>query len=358
MTQPATAEGAAGLGGLAPRVDRVLAEFVSAQEAQLAPLSDDLAPMYDALRALLAGGKRLRPAFCFWGWRAAGGEDADSAVAAAAALELVHACALLHDDVMDASELRRGQPAAHRRLATYHEQQGWRGSPDAFGVGAAILLGDLCLAWADTLLYTSGLDDEALRRGKPVFDAMRTEVTAGQLLDLRAQASAGNDVGAALRVMRYKTASYTVERPLQLGARLAGGDTDLVAALGAYGVPLGMAFQLRDDLLGVFGDPEHTGKPTGDDLREGKRTVLVAIAAERADAAQSAVLARVGSSDLGDGEVEALRTVLVETGARAEVERMIDEYALQARDALPALLDDATHAALAALVGSATDRRH
>ena len=358
MTQPATAEGSAGLGGLGQRVDRVLAEFVAAQESQLAPLAVELAPMYDALLALLAGGKRLRPAFCFWGWRAAGGEDADSAVAAAAALELVHACALLHDDVMDASELRRGQPSAHVRLATYHQQQNWRGSSAAFGVNAAILLGDLCLSWADTLLYGSGLGDDALRRGKPVFDAMRAEVTAGQLLDLRAQARGGDDVGEALRVMRYKTASYTVERPLQLGARLAGGDDALVAALGAYGVPLGMAFQLRDDLLGVFGDPEHTGKPTGDDLREGKRTVLVAIAAERADADQSVVLARVGSQDLGDDELEELRAVLDATGARTAVEEMIDDYAQRAREALPTLVDAETHDALAALVSSATARRH
>jgi geranylgeranyl diphosphate synthase type I len=249
---------------------------------------------------VLDGGKRLRPAFAYWGWRGAGGEDSDAAMAAAASLELLHACALVHDDVMDGSDTRRGQPAVHRRFAAMHRTERWHGDPDAFGHAAAILLGDMCLVWADLMLHTSGLPADALERGQHVFDTMRVELMAGQYLDVLEQARGSGTVERALRVARYKSAKYTIERPLHLGAALAGGDEDLGAAYTAYGVPLGEAFQLRDDVLGVFGDPSQTGKPAGDDLREGKSTVLVASALERATPGQTAAVHRL----LGDPRLD------------------------------------------------------
>src|SRR5207302_6011875 len=173
------------------------------------------------------------------------------------------------------------------------------GDAGAFGDGAAILVGDLALVWADAMLTASGLPEDALLRGLPVWNAMRVEVMCGQYLDVVEQARGGGSVERALRVARYKAAKYTVERPLHLGAAIAGGDAELIDGLSAYGLPLGEAFQLRDDLLGVFGDPRLTGKPAGDDLREGKRTVLVAYASEHADDTQLAVLReRVGDPDL------------------------------------------------------------
>jgi geranylgeranyl diphosphate synthase, type I len=320
---------------LRSRVQKTLDDFLARQLPVLDDISDELAALVEALSDFLHGGKRLRSAFCYWGWRGAGGPDREQIVVAAAALELLQACALIHDDVMDRSDTRRGQPAAHRRFTSLHRGGAWLGSSDNFGVGAAILLGDLCLAWTDELLYGSGLTPEQLARGKPVLDRMRTELMAGQYLDLLEQAKGGGSVDRALRVVRYKSAKYTIERPLHLGAALAGGPSELTAAYSGYGLPLGEAFQLRDDVLGVFGDPAETGKPAGDDLREGKRTVLVAVALERATPRQAAALRQLlGNPGLDATGVTRLREVLVDTGALAHVESAIVERTEQALTAL------------------------
>ena len=344
---------------LRSRVQKALDEFLARQEPVLLAVSEDLAPLSDAVRDLLTGGKRLRPAFCWWGWRGAGGADDDAAMRAATALELLQACALIHDDVMDGSDTRRGMPAVHRRFATLHRGNEWLGSHENFGVGAAILLGDLALSWADELLMSCGLPAEALARAKPVYDEMRTELMGGQYLDLLEQARGGGSVERALRVVRYKSAKYTIERPLHLGAALAGGGEEVAAAYSAYGLPLGEAFQLRDDVLGVFGDPAETGKPAGDDLREGKRTVLVAEAFERATPAQAKSLRRhLGDPALDERGVARLREVIADTGALAHVETMITtafEQALAALDT-PAIEPQAREV-LAALAVAATARK-
>src|SRR5215469_17118535 len=205
------------------QVGRALDDFVARQRAVLAGISADLVPCADAVTDLLATGKRLRAAFCYWGWRACGGQDEPPIFRAAAALELLHASALVHDDVMDASDTRRGQPSVHKRFAASHRAAGWQGSADRFGAGGAILAGDLLLAWTDELLRTSGLPRDSVWRGLAVLDAMRTEVLAGQFLDLVAQASASSALEVALRVVTYKSAKYTVERPLQLGVALHAG---------------------------------------------------------------------------------------------------------------------------------------
>jgi geranylgeranyl diphosphate synthase, type I len=352
----------------------------------LAAISPELLPWLDAIEELLAGGKRLRPAFCYWGWRAARGADCPEIITAASALELLHASALVHDDVMDASETRRGRPAVHRRFAARHAVGGWRGSAEAFGTGAAILIGDLLQAWTDELLHGSGLPAAALLHGRPVLDAMRTEVIAGQYLDLLSQAAGDGTVDGALRVVRYKSAKYTIERPLHLGVALAsaaaadaapggaapgssaapgsqaaalGGNEQAIAgACTDYGIPLGVAFQLRDDVLGLFGDPAETGKPVTDDLREGKRTVLVAMARRRANAAQAEILDRhVGNPRVGEAGAAAVRAVITDTGALAECEAMIDRDvadALSAIDGAP--IAEAAKDALADLAHAATAR--
>ena len=313
------------------RVQAKLDEFLAHQVPILEDVSPDLAPLTDAVTDLLRGGKRLRPAFCYWGWRGAGGDDSDAAVAAATSLELLQACALIHDDVMDGSDTRRGLPAAHRRFATLHRGNEWLGSPEGFGVGAAILLGDLCLSWADELLMNCGLSAEQILRGKPIYDIMRTELMAGQYLDLLEQAMGGGSAERAMRVVRFKSAKYTIERPLHLGAALAGAPDEIHIAYSGYGLPLGEAFQLRDDVLGVFGDPAQTGKPAGDDLREGKRTVLVATALEASSATQQSLLRRhLGDPALDVAGVNVLREVITDTGALAHVEALIDALLDQA----------------------------
>ncbi len=240
-------------------------------------------PWLDAITGLLAGGKRLRPAFCYWGWRGSGrrGRPGDSWPQRPRSSCCTRARSCTTTSWTPATPAR-GQPSVHRRFAARHASGGWRGSAESFGTGTAILVGDLLLTWTDQLFHASGLPPAALARGQQVLDAMRVEVISGQYLDLLGQAAGDGTVASALRVVRYKSAKYTIERPLHLGAALAGppgcGGQPVTAAFTRYGIPLGIAFQLRDDLLGVFGNPAQTGKPASDDLREGKRTVLVAIA--------------------------------------------------------------------------------
>ena len=341
------------------RVGRALSAFLTGQRHRLAAIDADLVPVADALDAfVLGGGKRLRPAFAFWGYRGAGGADADTVVATLSALELLHASALIHDDVMDSSDTRRGEPAVHRRFAAIHSAAGWYGDPAVFGSAAAVLLGDLCLVWSDEMLHSGGLDPVTLARARPVFDAMRTEVIAGQHLDMLAQSTGDTSLARASKVARYKAAKYTVERPLLLGAAIADASKDLRDAYSAYGLPLGEAFQLRDDVLGVFGDPAHTGKPAGDDLREGKRTYLVAAAFERAAHDDRRTLEhRLGDPALDDAGVAELRDIITRTEALARTEGRIAELTADALAALSSVdIEAEAAAALADLAAAATRR--
>ena len=350
MTEPADA--------LTARVDATLAAFLDDRARALASVGDELQPLADAARTfVLDGGKRLRPRFAFWGWRATrdSTDDDTALVTAAASLELLHACALVHDDVMDASDTRRGRPAAHAAFARMHVEHRWRGDQHVFGAAAAILLGDLLLSWADAMF--AGIDLDA--RTRSVYDEMRQLVMAGQYLDVLVQARGGFSAEDALRVAKFKTGKYTIEGPLHLGAAAAGAPPATFAALSAYGLPLGEAFQLRDDVLGVFGDPAVTGKPAGDDLREGKRTLLVALAMQSASTLEAELLRHeLGDRAMDENAVAALREVIVGTGALELVEKRIAERAAQARDALhtDAISADA-RAALDELAVAATERQ-
>jgi geranylgeranyl diphosphate synthase, type I len=344
------------------RVDAALATFLDGQARTLAGLGDDLVPIIDAARTfVLDGGKRLRPTFAYWGWRTVRGSDDDDSplITAAASLELLHACALVHDDVMDASDTRRGRPAAHTAFARTHLDQKWFGDPEVFGTAAAILLGDLLLAWAATMFASAELAAATRGATRHVFDDMCQLVMAGQYLDVLTQARGDFSAAEALRVIEFKTSKYTVEGPLHLGAAAAGAAPEVSAVLSDYGLPLGEAFQLRDDVLGVFGDPSVTGKPAGDDLREGKHTLLTAFAMQSADADQAGALrGGLGNRGLDDDAVARLREVIVATGALEQVEQRITARTAQARAALDSsAISDESRAALDALAGAATDRR-
>lgn len=312
------------------RVQRALDDFLDTQAERLEPLGPDAARLLAEARASVSGGKRLRAAFCWWGHQAVTPvrpEDEEALARACASLELLHASALVHDDLMDASDTRRGRPATHRGFEAEHRRAdggaGWRGDPEQYGAAAAILLGDLLLAWADELLRTCGLPAERVLPALDVLDHTRTEVIAGQFLDVSVQARGRADVDAAMTVLRYKSAKYSIERPLHTGAALAGAGASATAALRAFGLPLGEAFQLRDDLLGVFGDPDVTGKPAGDDLAEGKRTVLVALALDAAPDAEAARLDAALGRPLAPAEVDDLRGIIERCGAREQVEEVI-----------------------------------
>ncbi|MFC6020454.1 polyprenyl synthetase family protein [Plantactinospora solaniradicis] len=324
MTEPASLP-PVDRAGLRQRVDNCLARFLARQRGWISGVDDGLVPVAEALEAfVLGGGKRLRPAFGYWGYRGAGGADSDEIVSGLAALEFVQASALIHDDLMDRSDTRRGEPSIHRRFAARHRAAGWAGEPDGFGESSAILLGDLCLVWSDELLHGSGIDPVVVSRARPVFDEMRAEVTIGQYLDVLTQATRDTSVERASKVARYKSAKYTVERPLLFGAALADASAEVRAAFSGYGLPLGEAFQLRDDVLGVFGDPDQTGKPAGDDLREGKRTYLVAAAVEATDPAGRELLTqRLGDPGLDPAGVDDLREIITSSGALDRTERRI-----------------------------------
>jgi geranylgeranyl diphosphate synthase type I len=337
--------------------------FLDEQSERLAPLGDDAARLVAEARAAVSGGKRFRAAFGYWGFRAAAREEHDdrAVLRAAASLELLHASALVHDDLMDASDTRRGRPATHRGFAALHQEQSWPGDAGQYGAAAAILLGDLLLSWSDELLRRCGLPWDRVGPALDVLDLCRSEVIAGQFLDVSVQARGRADVASAMTVLRYKSAKYSIERPLHIGAALAGAGPDCLAALSGFGLPLGEAFQLRDDLLGVFGDPATTGKPAGDDLVEGKRTVLVALALETAPAAEAERLDAALGSALSVDEVAELRGIIDRSGAHAQVETMIDELAQGAVSALADAraavgLDEHACAVLEGLAAAATRR--
>lgn len=308
-----------------------------------------------------AGGKRIRPLLCVLGWHAATGAALvpDEVIDAACALELFHAFALIHDDVMDASDTRRGRPTVHRALTDRYREGRSDSLARRVGEGAAVLVGDLAQMWADELLHTADLTDDRLRAALRVWDTMRHDVMQGQILDVTAGGRPTNDVDRAMAIVRHKTAGYTIEHPLLLGATLADAPPDMLHALSDFAVPLGEAFQLRDDLLGVFGDPEKTGKSHLDDLREGKHTTLMALGLQRAAPHQAAVLHRLlGDAALSAADAEQIRGILTDSGARQQVEDMIEGRRVRVLHLLKTtrLLPPTAVLHLRALVDSATRR--
>jgi geranylgeranyl diphosphate synthase type I len=341
-----------------------LEAFLDEQRQAMAGVSGDVAPLMDAISGLVAGGKRLRALLSYWGWRGAGGAElAPEPVRAGAALELFQAAALIHDDIIDRSDTRRGAPSVHRRFANLHGASGWSLDGERFGQAAAILTGDLCLSFSEEAFTAVGPAAGSGTSARRLFNAMRAEVMAGQYLDVLEEVagpsrSREDAVRRARTVIRYKSAKYSTEHPLGIGGALAGADEALLRGYSAFSLPLGEAFQLRDDVLGVFGDPLATGKPAGDDLREGKRTVLVALALDAADGAARDALERgLGDPELGLGDVDRLREIIAATGALESTERLIDELAERAFAALDGLaLDTVVRGALEAL-GRAAVRR-
>jgi geranylgeranyl diphosphate synthase type I len=341
-------------------VEEELAIFLNFESAYLNSISTELSPVSEALTAfLLDSGKRLRPLFAYAGFAAAGGSLEKPVVRAMAALELLQACALIHDDLMDGSDTRRGKPSIHRHFETIHVQDELDGFAPQYGLSAAVLLGDLALVWSDQMINSAGLTTEQFARVFPYYNEMRVELMAGQFLDIHEQTQKTTSVDRSMKIARYKSGKYTIERPLHLGAAMSSTSSpQLFAALSSYGLPLGEAFQLRDDLLGVFGDPSVTGKPAGDDLREGKRTVLIAMTNDRQSEAQREIARKhFGKPDLDAQGVELLREIIESTGARAELEATIERLTDQALTAAQsAVFTEDGNAMLAELANVATKR--
>jgi len=330
---------------LRDRIQQTLTEFISDHRKIMVDISPDTSVLVDSLENLVAGGKRLRPAFAYWGYLAAGGKDCAEILRACAALEFLQACALVHDDVMDNSDTRRGAPAVHKQFETIHNQGNWLSDPTRFGLGAAILIGDLALSWADELIFTSGLTSAQISRANEIYHVMRTELMAGQYLDLLEQVRGEITVERSATVIRFKSAKYTIERPLLMGAAIADASPEVLSALSQYGLALGEAFQLRDDILGVFGDAEITGKPIGDDLREGKQTMLIARAREIGTNEQIMLIdSALGNQSLSELEVKKVQDALIESGVHDDIEKRIASQLNTALNAISTFSDDVKNA--------------
>ncbi|WP_102192723.1 polyprenyl synthetase family protein [Microbacterium aurantiacum] len=343
--------------------------FLGRMRSESAEYGADAISFLDAAAGTLVGGKRLRARFCHSGWSSVArfldrnAVEGEALWDLCAALEIFQSAALVHDDLIDNSDTRRGRPAAHRALERAHLEAGWTGDADSFGRASAILLGDLLVAWSDDLMEAGIADHPHAATVRAEYARMRRDVTTGQFLDIAEESAWSVNPGAthaerALRVVSLKSARYSIEQPLLLGASLAGADAGQLAALRRFGHPLGMAFQLRDDVLGVFGDAAVTGKPAGDDLREGKRTVLIALTREALDASPRNLLDELlGDAALTDGQVSSLQATIADSGALDRVEGMIADYAREADRALSgARLDNAAVSELRDLARAATVR--
>jgi geranylgeranyl diphosphate synthase type I len=341
-------------------IDSELLKFTRVRAEQLHVIDSHLAPVADALTDFITdGGKRFRPIFAYLGYLGTGAAPSEKVLRACAALELVHVCALIHDDVMDGSDTRRNKPALHKRFEKLHRTNGYAGESEKFGVAAAILLGDLALSWSDEMLSESGLSSADTQRAAPLFYEMRAELMAGQYLDVLEGAIATSHLERSRKIARFKSGKYSIERPLQFGAALAGKFPELQTLFSNYGLPLGEAFQLRDDILGVFGDSALTGKPAGDDIREGKRTVLMALAASRmSDTSHSILKSALGNPNLDDSQVAQIQELVKDSGALAECEKLIEQLLKESLHALehPAL-DTSVAKYLREMAVAATDRK-
>jgi len=311
----------------------------------------------DILLNFVNGGKCLRSTFMYLGWLC-GAPDSDEALYASASLELLHAFALLQDDVMDDSPSRRGRPAAHIQFSDWHQKRGLSGPPRRFGDSAAILLGDLCLIWAEQMLRESGVEHRRLQQALPRYDAMRTELALGQFADLASDVRDLPSMAVVLEVARRKSGNYTVRRPLEIGAAMSSCTDRTLSCLGRYGTAIGEAFQLRDDLLGVFGSEAATGKPSGRDLLERKATSVVTAAHQLADAPTRRQLTDLmNDGELDDPAIDRWRTLIVTTGAVQWIEDLISDRVASALQALDDLRPtESVRAALARMAALCTER--
>ena len=335
---------------LAGLIQERLNDTIAVHREELAPLGADASPLLDEALEFLTGGKRFRALFAVHGYRAVKPLDIsqevdrefDAILDAACALELFHAAALIHDDIIDRSDTRRGRTAVHRSFEQLHRKQGLRGMAEHFGISSAILVGDLLQSWSDELMSEAcdaALDRDAARATRAHFNRMRSEVALGQYLDVLEEQRPGfaeheEQLDRSTRVLVYKSAKYSVEAPLLVGAALAGASEEQEEALAGFGLPVGVAFQLRDDLLGVFGDARVTGKPSGGDLIEGKRTVLATLAREALPPSQRRIFDDMLGTPLDEDQVQVLQRTMRESGAETRVEQMIGRNIERAREAL------------------------
>ena len=355
-------------------VEATMSEFFAQQRTLLTAISHDALPLLEAIESLSSGGKRLRALLSYWGWRVAGGDSIleGSAPApiirAGAALELFQSAALIHDDIIDRSDTRRGKPSVHKKFETQHIQNSWVGDTFNYGLTGGIIAGDLCLSWSEQMFSSIGEGALSGTEARNIFDTMRTEVMAGQYLDVLSEVipaeTPENALARAHRVIQYKSAKYSCEHPLVLGGALAltaiaHQDHPILGKYRAFGLPLGEGFQLRDDELGVFGEPSATGKPAGDDIREGKRTVLIALTTQNISAEDRRMLeGALGNPELTNQQISKIRELMIDSGTLEHVEELIAQKSEAVDTALHALpVSEPIRCALSAIAAKALHRK-
>ena len=353
---------------IAAEVSTGIKGFLESKAAEFLTISPDAHDIGQALLDFTRGGKMIRPVLLWWGYQLAAGDDpardsmTGSVAEAAGSLELLHAAALIHDDVIDHSDTRRGKPALHRQFESYHAGRSYQGGAEPFGIAAAIVIGDICLALSEELFEKSQTVLGISPLARDLRATLRRDVMVGQYLDVLAEVVPLEDerIGdRAWEVLSYKSAKYSVEQPLLLGAALGGADEEQLAEISKFGLPLGQAFQLRDDVLGIFGDPVATGKPAGDDIREGKRTVLIAESMKNLRPEQVQVMAeRLGDPNLSDDEVGECVEMLTESGGLDAVESFIRTKYDEALSVVREWADKGAHADTArTTIGAAAQRQ-
>ena len=347
------------LNSVRTEIEDSLTFFVKGKAEKLNNIDEYLQPISKSLSEyILAGGKRFRPVFAYLGFLGAGGAADPKIARACAALELVHVCALIHDDLMDGSDTRRNRQSIHREFENYHDEAKYFGSSENYGASVAILLGDLSLVWSDELLFSSGIATEQLNQALPIFYDMREELMAGQYLDVLESVIGKSSKSRSSKIAQLKSGKYSIERPLQFGAALSGANPKLLDDFSKFGLALGEAFQLRDDLLGIFGEPNVTGKPSGDDIREGKRTLLIALTLDRCNEPERRLLEKsLGEKTLDNSAIAEIQELISRCGAKGECERLIAELFDQSMENLEKSdCIDEIKALLAEMAKAATQR--
>ena len=316
--------------------DLAIKYFISKKRKEAEEISPEFVTLVDEVeRFIFSGGKRVRPAFLYSGYVASGGKAHDAALYASMSVEFLHTFALIHDDIIDRSAFRRGKPTSHKAFEKYHTEKKFPGSKEHFGLSAAILAGDLAYSFAEEVLTSAPFPQERVRRARYYFDQMKFQVIAGEYLDVLGGYTKTLKEDDILNILEYKTAKYTVERPLQIGAMLAGADVSILETFTAYGIPLGQGFQLQDDIFGVYGDMKKTGKPNDSDIKEGKMTVLIAKAYEWSSTRQRRDLDNtLGNIDATNVDIDKVRTIIYDTGAYDYAVKLSHKLIEQAREAI------------------------
>ncbi len=303
--------------------DKRLEAYFEVKKKEAAVISPEYTDLVQYLSEyILAGGKRIRPFLAYMGYKVSGGNNNEKIMRLGMALEIFHSFALIHDDIIDFSNLRRNKPTFHIMLQEWHQSKNWRGSSSDFGLGLAVLAGDILSTWSNELVFN--LNN---RRVFKLYQEMKNEIMIGQAEDIfLSEVKNISDKDRIVSVMMRKTSDYTAQKPLILGATLAGARNSQQEFYKNLSVPLGLAFQLKDDVLGMFGKRREIGKPTDSDIKEGKITLLIYYALKSGKISRDYLLKLLGNKKVTREQIVEFKNIIKRSGALQRVDSEIDKY--------------------------------